>query len=164
MFNSLEMTAIAHKAYGQRNPLADRHSASAAFEKALQRGKWRTLWHRLLGRGSGLRQLTRVDATTARRPAREARIVNVPLSQIIGSEGRAGDFDSAFNPLSDHTRDRWIGIAAAQRNGVSLPPVELIQAADGYYVRDGHHRISVARAAGQASIESRIAYMLVSQS
>ncbi len=42
-----------------------------------------------------------------------------------------------------------------------MPPVELIQAADGYYVRDGHHRISVARAAGQASIEGRIAYVLV---
>ena len=53
------------------------------------------------------------------------------------------------------------GIAAAMRRGASMPPVELIQAADGYYVRDGHHRISVARAAGQASIEGRIAYVLV---
>ncbi len=161
MFNSLEMTTIAQNGFGQHNPLADRYEASAAFESALRRGKVRALRQRLLGRTGGLRHLPQVDATTARRPAREARVVNVPLSQIVGSEGRVGDFDSAFNPLNDHTRDRWINIAAAVRRGTAMPPVELIQAADGYYVRDGHHRISVARAAGQTSIESRIAYVLV---
>ena len=161
MFNSLEMTTIAQNGFGQHNPLADRYEASAAFESALRRGKVRALRQRLLGRTGGLRHLPQVDATTARRPAREARVVNVPLSQIVGSEGRVGDFDSAFNPLTDHTRDRWINIAAAIRRGAAMPPVELIQAADCYYVRDGHHRISVAKAAGQTSIESRIAYVLV---
>ena len=161
MFNSLEMTTIAQNGFGQHNPLADRYEASAAFESALRRGKVRALRQRLLGRTGGLRHLPQVDATTARRPAREARVVNVPLSQIVGSEGRVGDFDSVFNPLNDHTRDRWINIAAAIRAGAALPPVELIQAADGYYVRDGHHRISVAKATGQTSIESRIVYTLV---
>ena len=161
MFNTLEMTNIAHNGFGRHNPLADRYEASAAFESALRRGKTRALRQRLLGRTGGLRHLPTVDATTARRPAREARVVNVPLSQIVGSEGRVGDFDSVFNPLNDHTRDRWINIAAAIRAGAALPPVELIQAADGYYVRDGHHRISVARATGQTSIEGRIAYTLV---
>ena len=160
MFNSLEMTTIAQNGFGQRNPLADRYEASASFERALRQGKWHALGHRLLGKASSLRPLPQQDATTARRPARETRIVNVPLSQIVGSEGRVGDFDSHFHPLNDHTRDRWISIAAATRQGVAMPPVELIQAADGYYVRDGHHRISVARAAGQATIESRIAYVV----
>ena len=161
MFNTLEMTTIAQNGYRQHNPLADRYEASAAFDKALLWGKLHTLGHRLLGKASGLRQLPRVDTTAARHPARETGVVNVPLSQIVGSEGRASDFDSDFHPLNDHTRDRWINIAAAIRRGAAMPPVELIQAADGYYVRDGHHRISVARAAGQTSIESRIAYVLV---
>ena len=161
MFNTLEMTNIAHNGFGRHNPLADRYQASAAFESALRRGKARALRQRLLGRAGGLRHLPPADATTARRPAHEARVVNVQLSQIVGSEGRVGDFDSAFNPLNDHTRDRWISIAAAIRAGATLPPVELIQAADGYYVRDGHHRISVAKATGQTSIESRIVYTLV---
>ena len=160
MFNSLEMTTIAQNGFGQHNPLADRYEASAAFERALRRGKGRALRQKLLGRAGGLRHLPRVEATTARRPTRETDVVNIPLSQIVGSEGRASDFDSAFNPLTDHTRDRWINIAAAQRARAALPPVELIQAADGYYVRDGHHRISVARATGQATIEARIAYVL----
>ena len=163
MFNTLEMTGITRNGFGQHNPLADRYEASAAFESALRRGKARALRQKLLGRAGGLRHLPRVDAT-ARRPTHEAGIVNVPLSQIIGSEGRAGDFDSDFNPLNDRTRDRWINIATARRGGVALPPVELIQAADGYYVRDGHHRISVARAAGQTAIESRIAHVLTNRS
>lgn len=161
MFNTLEMTNIAHNSFGQHNPLADRYQASAAFENALLWGKLHTLGHRLLGKASSLRQLPRVDTIVARRPAREAGVVNVPLSQIVGSEGRASDFDSDFHPLNDHTRDRWISIAASIRAGAALPPVELIQAADGYYVRDGHHRISVAKATGQTSIESRIVYTLV---
>ncbi len=160
MFNTLEMTSIAHNGFGRQNPLADRYQASAEFESALRRGQVRAWGRKLLGRSNSLRHLPPVDATTARRPAREARVVNVPLSQIVGSEGRVGDFDSAFNPLNDHTRDRWISIAAAIRSGAAMPPVELIEAADGYYVRDGHHRISVARAGGQASIEGRIVYAL----
>ena len=161
MFNSLEMTTIAQNGFGQHNPLADRYEASAAFESALLWGKLHALGHRLLGKASSLRQLPQVNISAARRPAREAGVINVPLSQIVGSEGRASDFDSDFHPLNDNTRDRWINIAAAIRRGASMLPVELIQAADGYYVRDGHHRISVARAAGQASIEGRIAYVLV---
>ena len=123
MFNTLEMTTIAHNGFGQHNPLADRYQAGAAFESALRRGKARALRQRLLGRASGLRHLPPADATTARRPAHEARVVNVPLSQIVGSEGRVGDFDSAFNPLNEMCiRDRlnctdW---RVAVRTGVSL--------------------------------------------
>ena len=50
----------------------------------------------------------------------------------------------------------WVGIAVAILQGVSLPPVELIQTAEGYMVRDGHHRLSVARAFDQEVIEAVI--------
>jgi hypothetical protein len=82
------------------------------------------------------------------------------LAKIVGSEGRTADFDSAFDPLRSHNRDRWIGIAAARRQGAILPPVELIQVGDTYYVRDGNHRVSVAKAAGQVEIEAQILYLL----
>jgi hypothetical protein len=109
-----------------------------------------------------LGDLVQSGPNAERRPALGAGVVNVSLSKIVGSEGRVRDFDNTFHPLNDHTRDRWIGIAVARRNGVTLPPVELIQVGCAYYVRDGHHRISVARAAGQAEIEARIAYALIS--
>lgn len=87
-------------------------------------------------------------------------VVNIPLAKIVGSENRVSDFDNTFNPLNEHNRDRWINIALTRRNGASLPPVELIQVGEEYYVRDGHHRISVAKAANQTEIEARIAFVL----
>ena len=83
-------------------------------------------------------------------------IVTVPLDQIVGSEGRSEDFDGRFYPLHTHNEDRWVGILVARRRGVILPVVELIQDGTDYYVQDGHHRISVARALGQSEIEARI--------
>jgi len=81
---------------------------------------------------------------------------SVPLSQIRGSEGRCNDFDCDFRPLQKHTRERWLSIAAAREMGTSMPPVELVQVGDTYFVRDGHHRISVGRALGQKHIEAEI--------
>lgn len=80
----------------------------------------------------------------------------VPIAQIRGSEGRSGDFDREFNPLQDRSRERWLSVAVARQQGKALPPVELIQIGEVYFVRDGHHRISVARALGQQTIEARV--------
>jgi len=80
----------------------------------------------------------------------------VPLSRIAGSEGRCGDFDREFRPLKIHTQERWYRVARAHLTGVPLPPVDLIRVGDEYYVRDGNHRVSVARAFGQAAIEALV--------
>ena len=83
-----------------------------------------------------------------------AGLCTVPIRQIRGSEGRCHDFDADFRPLQARTRDRWVSIAIAWQRGIILPPVELIQIGDTYFVRDGHHRISVAKAMGQPDIEA----------
>jgi hypothetical protein len=80
----------------------------------------------------------------------------VPIAQIRGSEGRCDDFDAEFRPLRSYTKGRWVSIALAWQKGVALPPVELIQVGDAYYVRDGHHRISVAKAWGQENIDAEV--------
>lgn len=80
----------------------------------------------------------------------------IPLDQIRGSEGRVGDFDREFRPLKAHNAERWINIAIARMRGVPLPPVELVRVNDSYYVRDGHHRISVAKAFQQADIDAQV--------
>jgi hypothetical protein len=80
----------------------------------------------------------------------------VPIAQIRGSEGRTGDFDRDFNPIKNHTRQRWLGIAVAREQGKVFPPVSLVQVGDLYFVKDGHHRISVARAFGQEAIEAKV--------
>jgi hypothetical protein len=87
----------------------------------------------------------------------------VPIQQIWGSEGRSADFDALFYPRQAHSQGRWVGIAAARMMGLVLPPVELIQVGDGYFVRDGHHRISVARALGEEYIEAEVTLWQVSR-
>ena len=80
----------------------------------------------------------------------------VSIDQISGSECRARDLDADFNPLQENTKERWLRIAKALKRGVNLPPVILIQIGEHYFVRDGHHRISVARAQGQKMIRAKV--------
>jgi len=89
-------------------------------------------------------------------------IRTVPLSQIRGSEGRSRYFDGDFNPLHDRARGRWLNIARARQQDKVLPPVVLVQVGDIYFVRDGHHRVSVARALGQTDIDARVTLWQVS--
>jgi hypothetical protein len=110
----------------------------------------------LTGRSRRLLELDAFRAAAALSGGRYAGIQVVPISRIRGSEGRSCDFDQDFNPLQSHNAQRWLGVAAARENGVPLPPVDLIQIGDIYFVRDGHHRISVARAFGQEDIEAEV--------
>jgi hypothetical protein len=80
----------------------------------------------------------------------------VNLNRICGSMNRTGDFDHHFHPLDDRLRDRWVSVAMARSQDVPLPPVSLVQVGACYFVEDGHHRISVARAMGQTAIEAEV--------
>lgn len=160
MVNSLDIATLNHFGIDRQSPLEARRKAGFLFSRAKSRGARRALWLKLLGKTNRLQDLSAVAKDARRRPAPQSGVINVALDQIIGSEGRTDDFDSAVNPLKSHNRDRWIGIAAARKKGVTLPPVELIQVGGEYFVRDGNHRVSVAKAAGQVEIEARILYTL----
>jgi hypothetical protein len=119
------------------------------YSRARGRARWGQLWARLTGRSRRLLALEETKTTSSVRARSQAGVRTVPIDQIRGSEGRSQDFDGDFNPLQDHNKRRWLSVATAWQRGRMLPPVELIQAGDVYFVRDGHHRISVARAMGQ---------------
>ena len=85
-----------------------------------------------------------------------AGIKSVSIDEIVGSEGKSEDFDRSFNARYDRTRTRWMNIAKARLVGRELPPVELIQIERSYFVRDGHHRISVAKALGEDYIDAQV--------
>jgi hypothetical protein len=90
------------------------------------------------------------------RAQRYGGIQPVSLDRICGTLGRTGDFDSRFHPLENRLRDRWVSIAIARSQNAPLEAVALIQVGDCYFVKDGHHRISVARARGEAAIDAEI--------
>jgi hypothetical protein len=81
---------------------------------------------------------------------------SIAINQIKGTMGRETDFDDAFNPLHDRMRSRWLGVASVRLSGKELPPVELIQMGGLYYVQDGHHRISVAKALGEEFVDAEV--------
>ncbi len=80
----------------------------------------------------------------------------VPIAEIVGTVDRERDFDRHFRPTSTRVRSRWEQIAAAMRRGDALPPVDLIKIGEIYFVRDGHHRVSVACALGHSDIDAYV--------
>jgi hypothetical protein len=86
----------------------------------------------------------------------DAGLQTVPLDAIVGSVDRLREFDIRFRPTTSRTRGRWERIAAARRRGEALPPISLYRIGDLYFVRDGHHRVSVARAMGDTVIDAYV--------
>ncbi|MBV8216877.1 MAG: ParB N-terminal domain-containing protein [Solirubrobacterales bacterium] len=84
----------------------------------------------------------------------------VQLDAIVGSVDRRRDYDRRFRPTSSRSRGRWEQIAAAARRGESFPPIDLLKVGELYFVRDGHHRVSVARALGRSDIDAYVTEVL----
>ncbi len=80
----------------------------------------------------------------------------IPLDAIVGSVDKVKDFDRRFRPTSARSRQRWERLARASRTGEVIPPIDVYQVGDYYFVSDGHHRVSVARAMGLDLIEARV--------
>lgn len=128
-------------------------SGRRQFEWALIRGQLGQTWATLTRHRHNLAEL-RATPGEKRAGGHHAGLNTVAINAIRGSEGRTRDFDADFYPLTDNTQGRWVSIYAAHKRGTALPPVELIRIAETYFVRDGHHRVSVARAIGQEYIEA----------
>ena len=81
----------------------------------------------------------------------------IPLESIVGTVDRSKrDFDRKFRPATPGVRERWERIAAARRRGDAMPPIDVYRVGDLHFVKDGHHRVSVARALGDTDIEARV--------
>jgi hypothetical protein len=80
----------------------------------------------------------------------------VELSRIVGSAGKHDYFDEGFMPLRSLSRERWKRIDRAFRLGHDVPPVTLYKLGGLYFVKDGHHRVSVARFHGAEWIDANV--------
>ena len=80
----------------------------------------------------------------------------VPIARIVGSEGRYRDFNRFFLPRSDFLRNRWESINRAQISDIPLPAIRLYEIGGVYFVRDGNHRVSVARYEGVEEIDAEV--------
>ena len=132
------------------------NTALNQFRSALFKGQVFRLKRRVLHRSQRLYDLNTLKPDLHMHGSSYSGIQVVPVSSIIGSEGKATDFDIDFHPLSEAARERWVNVAMAYLAHLPLPPVQLIQVGDAYFVRDGHHRISVSRAFGQIAMDAEV--------
>ena len=80
----------------------------------------------------------------------------VPVDKIVGSVGRHRDFDRAFLPSNPEIEERWKKIDKLMQRAEELPPISLYKIGDAYFVRDGNHRVSVARQQGVEMIDAEV--------
>jgi hypothetical protein len=128
--------------------------AAREFDQALARGRRGDWWGGIRFHARLCRLSDAPKSASANQHA--AGLQLIPLSRIVGTEDGGQDFDANFNPISERVRVRWLSVYAAREAGLALPPVDLVQVGGRYYVRDGHHRISVACARGQREIEANV--------
>jgi len=83
-------------------------------------------------------------------------VIPVPVDMIIGSEGRYRDFARGFLPRHDYLRERWVRVDSAHYHDIVLPPIRLYELGGAYFVRDGNHRVSVARMQGVIDIDAEV--------
>ena len=80
----------------------------------------------------------------------------IPLDSIVGTVDRSREFDRDFRPTSPRVRERWQRINLAQRKGEAMPPIDVYRIGELHFVKDGHHRVSVARALGHKDINAYV--------
>jgi len=97
-----------------------------------------------------------VVAALGREGERDLGLQIVPLASIVGSVDKTRDFDRRFRPTSGRVRERWQRIAVAQRRGQAMPPIDVYRVGNLHFVRDGHHRVSVAHALGARTIDAYV--------
>ena len=131
-----------------------RKQAQGLYTGILSSGKTKRLRNFLRGRSVELLNLDIVVKSICLGSRHYSGVQSVEISKIRGSEGRSKDFDISFRPLLKNHAQRWQSVAAARLENKPLPPVELVQVGNTYFVRDGHHRISVSKALGEEFIDA----------
>lgn len=127
------------------------------FTRARLKAFWRELFAMIVRRPNELLSFEEVKRSLKVFGQNYRGVQTVPVAQIIGSATlRYHDFDRAFLPTQTFTKARWRRVDEAYYEDVNLPPVQLYQIGEVYFVRDGHHRVSVARERGQEFIEAEV--------
>jgi len=142
--------------HGLEEFLSYQRAAKEDFEEAYSKGFWRSIFSWLT---QNKNELLPLDEVLKRIPTKGQHYIGlkqVSIEQIIGSVSRYQDFDRAFLPRHSHTRSRWESVDRAWLQDVILPPIELYKIGDIYFVKDGNHRVSVARENGQAFIDAYV--------
>ena len=136
--------------------MADRMTTSHDFVKAHRHAVFQNIFSTF--RWSNPDLLSFYEVTKLIKPESEAYkgMQTIPVRNIIGSENRYHDFSSAFYPKNISLQRRWESVDAANLDDVILPPISVYKLGQWYFVRDGNHRVSVARSKGVEFIDAEV--------
>ncbi len=133
-----------------------RLSATRHFAQARRQARMSELSAVLTGRNRRLLPFEAIRAELRSQNPLYRGIQEIPIAQIVGSVGRYDDFTREFLPLTDNLRERWVGVEALAESTTGWPPIDVYQIGDAYFVRDGNHRVAVARNMRLPTIEAHV--------
>ncbi|TVQ29030.1 MAG: transcriptional regulator [Spirochaetaceae bacterium] len=133
-----------------------KQTANSDFSKAKTRATISKLMSMLNPAQQEMLSLREVRETLRPRGEAYRGLQVVDISRIVGSEGRYADFTRQFLPRHEHLRHRWTRVDEARLTDINLPPIRLYEIGGVYFVRDGNHRVSVARAQGGEKIDAEV--------
>lgn len=132
------------------------HQPDIDFSQAMQKAFWEEVKGFIMRRSNRLLPFDEVKDKLEIWFVRDLGLKAVSIDSIVGSEGRYQNFTRYFLPLKENLRERWKKVDQAHYSMLNLPPVELYKVRNVYFVKDGHHRVSVARIKGVRNIEARV--------
>ncbi len=138
------------------NKAMDMYKGALEYENAAVRAFWQEIFGHLRGKPAQLLSFEDVRTRLRLREELYRGLQDIPLDAVVGSVGRYTDFTSTFLPKSAINKERWSRIYAEIQGDMGLPPIEVYQVGEVYFVRDGNHRVSVALAMGQKTIEAYV--------
>ena len=142
-------------------------AAAVAVDRALDFGGTRMIgadaaFSRLVRRrAGGLSYLADDTGWAATAPRRRLGVQAIAIDSVIGTSDRhkADAFDGDFRP-PDWSRGRWTQMYHAAQHGTELPPIAVYRVGEAHFVRDGHHRVSVARALGAEATDAHVVELI----
>jgi nucleotide-binding universal stress UspA family protein len=136
--------------------LAPFHEAINDFHRAREQATLREILARIRGEPVGLLSFEEVRQKLKAQASSKRALKEIPLAAIVGSVNRYEDFTRDFLPRSPVEAERWARIQIAAKGPLGLPPIEVYQIGEVYFVLDGNHRVSVARQMGAVSIQAYV--------
>ena len=126
------------------------------FQDARRKAELQALLGRIRGESNELLSFEVVRQALKAIEGNQKKLSEIPLDAIIGSVGRYSDFTRNFLPLRDTTQQRWARIMEKALDLEGLPPIDVYQIGEAFFVLDGNHRVSVARQLGATQIQAYV--------
>ncbi len=126
------------------------------FQEARRRAALEDLKARLTGKSDDLLSYEAVYDLLQTNGSVSRGLQEIPLDAIVGSVGRYRDFTRSFLPRRESDKHRWANVKLKMLYRGGLPPIDVYQVGDVYFVLDGNHRVSVARQLGAETIQAYV--------